>query len=200
VRVERLAESVQILRALLAGEECTFGGRYYQLHGHQLPAPVQKPGIPLLIGGNGPRLHRLAATDADIVGFVGFSHRQGGEAVDLADMSPAALDRQVAQVREAAGERSPELNALVQLVAVTENRHRTAEELAARERVDADTLLTSPYILIGSTDSIIEQLLARRERFGISYWVAFERRGGRELAPVVERLAGTAAGSQNREA
>src|SRR5207253_10680210 len=29
VRVERLAESVEILKTLLAGEECTFEGRHY---------------------------------------------------------------------------------------------------------------------------------------------------------------------------
>lgn len=191
VRVDRLEESVQILKALLAGEECTFDGRFYKLRGHRVPDPAQKPRIPLLIGGNGPRVHRLAAAEADAVGFVGFSHRQGGQSVDTADMVPAALDRQVAQVREAAGARALELNALVQHVAVTDNPRRAAEEAGAGLAPDADTLLASPYFLFGSVDSIIEQLSARRDRFGISYWVVFERRGGRDLAPAVERLAGT---------
>ena len=40
------------------------------------------------------------------------------------------------------------------------------------------------------SDIAIEQL-SLRERFGVSYPVLFDARGGRELAPVVERLAGT---------
>src|SRR5438132_14203420 len=41
VRVERLAESVEIVKTLLAGEECTFEGRHYQVRGHRVPAPHQ---------------------------------------------------------------------------------------------------------------------------------------------------------------
>lgn len=191
VRVDRLTESVRILRPLLAGEDCVFEGGFYQVHSPGVPAPFQKPRIPLLIGGNGPRVHELAAQEAESVGFVGFSHRQGGRELDLSDTAPEALDRQVGRVRELAGTREPELNALIQVVRVTDSARAAADELAARGGwPDAGTLLASPYVLIGSVDSITEQLLARRERFGISYWVVFEHQGGRDLAPVVERLAG----------
>src|SRR5438105_3752089 len=83
VRVERLAESVEILKTLLAGEECTFEGRHYHVRGHRVPAPAQRPRPPFLIGGNGPRLLELAGREADAVGFTGFSHRQGGREVVL---------------------------------------------------------------------------------------------------------------------
>jgi probable F420-dependent oxidoreductase len=194
VRVERLAESVQILKALLSGEPCTFGGSHYRVRDHRAPTPRQKPRPPLLIGGNGRLLHELAAREADAVGFVGFSHRKGGRETALDDFRAEALDRQVANVRAAAGGRFAqlELNALVQRVVVAPDRRAAAAEVAAEiPGLDAATLLESPYLLMGSLDSITEDLLHRRERFGISYWVVFERRGGRDLAPVVERLAGT---------
>jgi probable F420-dependent oxidoreductase len=194
VRVERLAESVRILKGLLSGGECTFSGEHYRVQGHGVPAPVQKPRPPLLIGGNGRRLQELAAREADTVGFVGFSHRKGGREVDLEDFGPEALDRQVAAVRDAAGERFAELelNALVQRAVVTDDPEAAAAELAAEDGwPDPEAVLRSPYLLIGSLDSIAEQLIERRERFGVSYWSLFDGRGGRDLAPVVACLAGT---------
>jgi probable F420-dependent oxidoreductase len=194
IRVQRLAESVQVLKTLLSGKDCTFSGEHYRIQGHRAPALAQGSGPPLLVGGNGRRLHELAAREADAVGFVGFSHRRGGREASLDDFGPEALGRQVAAVREAAGARFPrlELNALVQRAVVTDDPRAAAEDMAARDEwPDPETALRSPYLLVGSLDSIAEQLIARRERFGVSYWALFDGRGGRDLAPVVARLAGT---------
>src|SRR5438477_2660487 len=121
-RVERLAEAVTIIRGLLKGDEVTFAGRHYQVTGHTIaPLPVQRPHPPVLIGGNGRNLLTLAARQADIVGFSGITFRQGGGAPpDLSGWRVAAIDERVRLVREAAGDRFPqlELNALVQRVVV----------------------------------------------------------------------------------
>src|ERR1700761_7016859 len=48
-RVERLAEAVTIIKALLKGEQVTFAGRHYRVTGHAIaPLPVQKPHPPIL--------------------------------------------------------------------------------------------------------------------------------------------------------
>src|SRR4051794_27712561 len=71
-RVERLADSVAIIKSLLNGEQVTFAGRHYRVTGHKIaPLPAQKPHPPILIGGNGRLLLALAAREADIVGFSG---------------------------------------------------------------------------------------------------------------------------------
>ncbi|MGH9244088.1 MAG: LLM class F420-dependent oxidoreductase [Acidimicrobiales bacterium] len=193
IRVDRLTESVAIIETLLRGEACTFGGSHYAVRDHRIPRGIQRPRPPILIGGNGRRLHELAARHADIVGFVGFTHRDRATRVDLSDFGPEALDRQVARVREAAGERFPrlELNALLQRVIVTDDRRAIAEEEAAASPsvLDPALLLDSPYILLGTTDEMIEQLRERRRRFGISYWVCLAHHAD-ALAPVVEVLAG----------
>ncbi|MFT6393325.1 MAG: hypothetical protein ACJA14_002855, partial [Ilumatobacter sp.] len=44
--------------------------------------------------------------------------------------------------------------------------------------------------LIGSVDSICEQILERRETYGISY-ITFSASAGESVAPIIERLAGT---------
>ena len=96
-------------------------------------------------------------------------------------------------MRASAGERYEhlELNALVQRVVVTDDRHRTAQELATRwPALSAHDLLESPYLLIGTVDQMVEDLRARRDLWGISYYTTFEPYLD-ALAPVVNRLAGT---------
>ena len=191
-RVERLAEAVTVIKRLLSGEQVTFGGGHYRVSGHKIaPLPVQKPHPPILIGGNGRRLLALAAREADIVGLSGLTLRQGGAAPpDLSAWRVSAVDERIQLVREAAGDRRPELNALVQRVVVTEDRHGAAEELTRRwSQLSADEILQSPYVLIGTVGQIVEDLLARRELWGISYYVV-QAPYLDAFAPVVSRLAG----------
>jgi len=63
-RVERLRESLQVIRALWAGEVVDFDGRYHQLHGaRQAPVPLGR--IPIVIGGTGPKTLALVREFAD---------------------------------------------------------------------------------------------------------------------------------------
>ena len=193
-RVERLTEAVVIVKGLLAGEPITFSGRHYRVAGHRVhPLPVQRPHPPIVVGGNAPRLLTLAGREADIVGLTGIAFRQGGTQPDVSAWRAATVDERLAIVRESAGERYEhlELNALVQRVVVTDDRHRAAQELAKRwPSLSAEDLLESPYLLIGTVDQMVEDLRARRERWGISYYTTFEPYMD-ALAPVVNRLAGT---------
>lgn len=192
-RVERLAEAVALVKGLLKGERVTFAGRHYRVTGHKIhPLPVQRPHPPILIGGNGRRLLTLAAREADIVGLSGITFRRGGAAPDLSGWRVAGVDERVQLVREAAGDRYDrlELNALVQRVVVTDDRRQAAEELASRwTQLSPAEILQSPYVLIGTVDQLVEDLQARRERWGISYYVIFEPYLD-TFAPIVARLAG----------
>jgi probable F420-dependent oxidoreductase len=196
VRVARLAESVQILRGLLAGEEVTFHGGHYQVTGHR-GYPVPPRPVPLLVGGNGRRLLAVAAAHADIVGFTGFSPGATGADVRLSHFGAAGLEDRITRVRQRAGSRfgSLELNALVQRVIVTDDRRGAAEDLQAHvPTTSVDEILDSPFLLIGTYDQMTEALRERRDRFGVSYWVVFAERPGSDqtldtLAPVIERLS-----------
>jgi len=194
VRVERLAEAVAILKRLFEGETVTFAGRHYRVTAHKIyPLPAQRPRPPILIGGNGPRLLTLAATEADIVGLSGITFAGGGLQRDFSGFRAAGVDERVALVRAAAGARFDqlELNALVQQVIVTENHRSAAEELAQRwKMLSVADILESPFVLLGTVDEIVAQLVARRARWGISYYVVFEPVID-AFAPVVARLTGT---------
>lgn len=66
-RFGRLEETLAVLRALFDGEPASLEGPRFALrHAYNRPAPVQRPGPPILVGGKGgPRLLRIAARLAD---------------------------------------------------------------------------------------------------------------------------------------
>jgi probable F420-dependent oxidoreductase len=194
-RVDRLAEAVTIIKALLEGEQTNFAGQHYRVSGHAVAIePVQKPRPPMLIGGNGPRLLALAAREADIVGFSGITFQAGGRSPpDLSGWRVPGVDERVRLVRETAGEdrlARLEFNALLQRVILTDHPGRAAEELTSRwPQLTADEFLRSPYVLIGTVDQMVEEVLARRQRWGISYYTVQEPYLD-AFAPIVARLAG----------
>lgn len=156
---------------------------------HERPAAR----LPIMVGGDGDRLLRLAARDADTVQFTGFTSNQAGE-LDLTHFSSAGLADRVAFVRDAAAGRAeePELSVLVQFVAGGATREDAARAMpSVREGRMAESLaLDSPFVLLGPPPAVAEQVIALRERFGISHLSVFE---GRQegFADVVARLAGT---------
>jgi probable F420-dependent oxidoreductase len=203
IRVGRLAEALAIVKGCFGDEPFAFSGAHYTVRDlNLLPKPVQRPRPPILVGGGGRRVLTLAAREADIVALNFRTTPEGGW--DASDFSAQAVERKVAWVREAAGERRRdlELSAFAAFVEVTEEEpRRVAERILADWRlgdhVSADQLLAWPQALIGSAERIVETLQDRRRRFGISYVVARDSDAGsgssvmEAFAPVVARLAGT---------
>ena len=73
-RVDRLEEALQILVPLLRDGHVDFAGKYYQARDcDDVPRGPRPAGPPLLVGGEGPRMLRLAARYADIwnIGYMG---------------------------------------------------------------------------------------------------------------------------------
>jgi len=69
-RIDRLAETIAIVKGLFGDEPFSFVGKSYHVHDLDgVPKPVQRPHPPLLIGGGGKRVLRLAGREADIVGI-----------------------------------------------------------------------------------------------------------------------------------
>lgn len=63
-RVERLRETLEVLRALWTGDVVDYDGRYHQLRGaRQMPVPLGH--IPIVIGGKGPKMLALVREFAD---------------------------------------------------------------------------------------------------------------------------------------
>jgi F420-dependent oxidoreductase-like protein len=65
-RIDQLAEGVEIIRRMWTDARPVFGGRHYAIDGAVCdPPPLQRPHPPIWIGGEGDRVHRLAARAAD---------------------------------------------------------------------------------------------------------------------------------------
>jgi probable F420-dependent oxidoreductase len=193
IRLARLEESATVLRGLWSGQPFSFTGDHYQVRSLDgRPLPAQRGGPPLFLGGGGPRLLALAGRVADIVGLAPRS--QPGGTLDPSDVTPEATDAKLAVVREAAGRRFAdlELNVLVLAARLGRglSRQDLAEELATSWDIDPEAVLTSPHAVLGSPEQVVNDLLANRERFGISY-VTVPEPALADFAPVVARLSGT---------
>jgi probable F420-dependent oxidoreductase len=199
-RVSRLEETVHVMKRFLGGGAVDFAGEHYDITGHEMyPGPVQQPGPPLLLVAGGPRMTRFAAAEADIVAINPAKKSNAAWAdQNIADASAEAVDAKVAAIRKAAGSRYDdiELQIVVPFVIVTDDRDGTAQAIAdslppeAELTPTAETVLSSPFVLIGSEDQICATLAERRERWDLSYYV-FNDDSIDAVAPIVARLAGT---------
>jgi probable F420-dependent oxidoreductase len=184
VRADRFQEAVGIVRRLLAGETVTHRGPHYTLNEYA-PAtlPIQVP-VPLLLGGGGPRMVKFAARHADIIGFDPMALPEGGK--DQREFGGSALEEKLALVDDVCADRAdggPERSIL--LYEVTRSLH----ELPDDSWVDPEQAGSSPYALVGDTPAIVETLLERRERWGLTYYVCFDQHL-ETIKSVIAALAG----------
>lgn len=185
VRVDRLRESLQVLRLLLDDGPATFTGRHWTVTGLVgVPTPIQRPRPPLMVGGTALRLLRVAAAEAEIVGF-----DSGPATMDPATWSLPALAKKVRLVREAARSRDVELHLNPDVWAVTADRRQAVDVAARAAGVDADLLNDSAYVLAGTAEQVVEHLEMVRDATGISY-VSIRSDKIEEFAPVVATLRG----------
>ena len=192
-RVDRLAETVAALHALWSGELVETHGEHVHLDGHfVVPRPDTGRGLPLLIGGNGDRVLRLAARQASIVAFTGFGPDRDGQNI-RSHISRAGLADRVALVDRAAAHRDerPELNVLVQYLAVTDDREYVATTIARRWRTSLVEVLTCPFLAFGTVEEICLQLTRLRDDHGIGYVTVFDPHA-EDAAKVIAALAGAA--------
>ena len=65
-RIAQLGEGLEIIRRMWTEAHPVFRGRHYAIDGAVCdPPPIQRPHPPIWIGGEGDRIHRLAAQAAD---------------------------------------------------------------------------------------------------------------------------------------
>ncbi len=142
--------------------------------------------VPILVGGSGRRLLEHAARHADIVGFTGLGRTLPDGHRHAARFQPAVLDAETDLVRTAAGDRTVELNVLVQVVEVTPDREAAAARLSgAIEDLTVADALATPFLALGTHEEIADHLRHAEQRWGIGYAVV---RDADAFAPVIAAL------------
>ena len=189
VRVDRMVEAIAIVKRLFAGERVDFEGTHYRIRGAEVGAmPVQRPHPPLVIGGGGPRMMRIAGREADIVSFIPQMTPAGRPRIR--ETTTSATAAKVERLRKAAGARFDdiELCAWVAHVNVLDPRRPVAAIGAGLEAL-VTGLIGSPYVLAGTRARIRDDLLRFRERLGFTYWT-IPVEAMEDFAPIVSELAG----------
>ena len=192
VRIQRLDESIAVLKGLFSGEPFSFEGEHYTITEMTgTPAPVNGS-IPFMIAGGAEKILGVAGREADIVGFnPSMAHGVVDERVGPSAMADAT-DQKVAWVEAAAGDRfgDIELQTSVFAGAITDDARGMAELMGAALGATPDQVLQSPHALFGTVDECVDTVRSWRERWGISY-VSFGGDFFRDMAPVVDALADT---------
>jgi probable F420-dependent oxidoreductase len=188
-RIAKLAEVVALIKAHWQGDELNYAGDFVRVHGYAgRPRPVQQPHPPIMIGGGGQRVLSLAGREADIVSMssVPFVAR------DADGLDPQAVaQRRIEYVRAAAGERygGLDVESSPYFTAITDDPETVLAELAKSTGLEADLLRDHPNVLIGSSESVVEQLHSSRETLGVNY-VTVQQTHIESFAPVVALLHG----------
>lgn len=177
-RVEQLAETIQILKAMWSEDSPTFHGEYFSIDGagsHPRPAH-----IPLMLGGSSKRMLRIAAAEADIVNLI---PPTGGGKDFLKDREAAAeftadtLVEKIALLRELTEEagRDPdaiEVGGLAMTRVVEDADDPGLRKLAERLGTpDLERARRSPTMLLGTPDQVVEELRRRIEEIGVTYLI-----------------------------
>jgi probable F420-dependent oxidoreductase len=170
-RLRMLDEALTVLRSLFTQETTTFTGEFYRLQDAVLfPKPVRKPYPPILLGGGGRGLLRIAAKHADVVNIINETGARGYIALDeIAKFTDGSYQRKVQFLRDEAARlgRDPKAirisNAVfVTVITDTADAARTAAEgMAGFFRLPPEAVGQSPLALIGTPEQCVAELQRR---------------------------------------
>jgi probable F420-dependent oxidoreductase len=188
VRIERLEEAVTILRGLWAEGPFTFAGTHYRINDLDgLPKPIQN--LPPCSSA-GVRLASSAGRMADVVG-IALDNRSGAVGTDTWQSARVASTQdKLSWIAKGAEGRAtpPRISVRVLHVAVTDDRARAADDIAASSGLAAGEALSSPHALIGTVDEIVADLRARQRSLGFCDYVVSQSALD-ALAPVLAALS-----------
>ncbi len=182
-RLAQLAEAIKIIKAMWTQEEPTFHGRYFSIEkAYNNPRPMQKPHPPIMLGGSGSGLLKIAAAEADIVNLIPpiFNGK------DFPNDPPAAVNFTKAELKRRIGMlqaftrkagRNPDQIEIGGLTIVVMAGGKSEADAAVRATAaqmgfpDEETARRAPVFLMGTPDEVKRELRSRIEEFGMTYHI-----------------------------
>lgn len=181
-RLAQLDETIQILKAMCTQEAPSFSGRHFTVsNAYNHPRPVQQH-LPIMLGGSGTGLLRIAAREADILNIIpptGNGKDFVNDPVATLKFDMATLEQRIAVLhglmRE--GGRDPaslELGGLVLLGLSRDAQDQALRDLAASLGFpDYATAQGAPVALLGTAAEVRQELRRRIDKIGMTYFIFF---------------------------
>jgi probable F420-dependent oxidoreductase len=180
-RLRMLDEALTCIRSLWTNEQSNFAGEFYTLTNAILwPKPIQKPHPPIIVGGGGKGLLRIAAKHADYVNIIPDAGKPGKISIEnIRQMTDAAFQEKVAFVKAEAKHngRDPEaihMSNFVFSLMITDSKEatrKTAEMMAPAFQMTPDLILQTPLALIGTPEECVTELKRRAKTWSISQFI-----------------------------
>jgi probable F420-dependent oxidoreductase len=201
-RLRMLDEALRAIKLLWTEERATFSGEFYRLReAMSVPKPVQKPHPPVLVGGAGKGLLRIAAREADIVNVVADTGRAGTiDPREVAKVTDAGFREKLEFLRaetRAAGRDPAALTLsstlfIAMLVDSAEAARAVAGNLGGLFGLGAEDVLRMPLALIGTPVDCAAELRRREREWGLTHYIVsgaagadYAERFAREIMPRV---------------
>jgi probable F420-dependent oxidoreductase len=190
-RLRMLEESILAIKALWTSERADFKGEFYNLtEAISFPKPMQTPHPPIMVGGGGKGLLRIAARVADKVNIGVDTGRAG--TVDRAEVAKTTDAGFIARMEflkaemDAAGRdfSKMEVSSTVftgMIADTAEQADGFAGMLGGLFGLEAEEVKRMPICLIGTVEQCAAELTRRRTAWGVSHYV-ISARASEELA------------------
>lgn len=175
-RAGRLSEFVDAVARLLDGEPVTMAGKHLRLveaHLDQLPATGR---VRLVVGGGHREILRVAAARAEVIGLSGLGRTRSDGHQHEVRWTRSDLDAQLALIRDECmwSGRAPEVEALVHVVTVTDDRAESLARLSEEHGISVADLEQTTFVLVGTVEEMAAQLVDQAARLGITRYVVRE--------------------------
>jgi probable F420-dependent oxidoreductase len=180
-RLEQLDETIRILKAMWTEDVPAFNGKHFRIeNAFNNPRSVQKPHPPIMLGGSGTGLLRLAAKHADILNIIpptsnGKDFPNDPVATRKFDMPTmkSRIEKLHGMCREAGRDPAEiELGGLALVGLSTDPNDAGLREMAKNLGFpDYDTAQRAPVALLGTPDEVKRELAARLKDTGVTYYI-----------------------------
>jgi probable F420-dependent oxidoreductase len=194
-RIRMLDEALTCMRGLWSQETTTFSGEFYQLDECILfPKTLQQPHPPIILGGGGKGLLRVAAKHADVVNIIADAGKPGYIKLEnVAKLTDDAFTSKVRFLREEAARHGRDgkkirISNMIFTTMLTDSpaaTRATVEGMAPMFNTTPEGMLRSPMTLIGTPEECVAELRRRAREWDVSQ-VLF---GGGVDAKMQQRLA-----------
>lgn len=201
-RLRKLAEAVRIIKGLWSESRTSFEGEFYHLKDALIvPKPVQQPHPPIMLGGSGKGILRIAARDADQVNIISDAGRAGTILMsEVAKVTEDAFKAKIDFVRteaKAAG-RDPDaitFSSTIFMPMLTDKEaagDEFAKNMGGMLGLSGEQVKRMPMTLIGTPEQWVAELKRREREWGTKHYImsgfggpGVAERFMREVAPKV---------------